>query len=111
MIYPEVLHSLPVRVLSVEVQDPIITLVGDGWSLNVMCPWTGVARGQEQDWTDDGIGAWVRNLIGQELVTITEEGPSVLFGFTDGVMKVTPDTDLDPWALRLPVGVMVGRIL
>lgn len=38
----DVSRELPVRVTGVEVQDPVIVLFGDGWSLSVACPWRGV---------------------------------------------------------------------
>jgi hypothetical protein len=107
----EVLAALPVRVAGVEVQDPVLVFFGEGWSLTIACPWTGMVRGNGLSWEDDDLEDRVWDLVGDELVSIQQEGRSIRFGFLGGTLLATPDTDLDPWVLRLPGGLLVGRVL
>ncbi|KGM13802.1 hypothetical protein [Cellulomonas bogoriensis] len=74
------LGALPARVEGVEVQDPILTMFGEGWAMTIACPWEGVRK----------------------------LGPAVAFEFSSGTLIVTPDTDVDPWVLQLPGGLVVG---
>jgi hypothetical protein len=107
----EVLVALPVRVEGIEVQDPVLVLFGEQWSLTVACPWSGTVRGRDLSWEDDDVEDRAWDLVGEELTSVQQEGRSIRFGFSGGTLLVTPDTDLDPWVLRLPGGLLVGRVL
>jgi hypothetical protein len=103
------LAGLPVRVQGVEVQDPILTLFGEGWGLTIACPWEGTIGWRALSWEDDDIEDRSRDLVGQDLVAVRQDGPAVKFEFSAGTLTVTPDQDVDPWVLLLPDGLVVGR--
>lgn len=102
--------GLPVRVEGVEVKDPILTLFGEGWSLTIACPWEGAVAGRPLSWEADDIEDWVWDLVGGTLDAVRQEGSAVRFSFSTGTLIATPDTDLDPWVLKLPSGLVVGRM-
>ena len=105
----EWLEDLPCRVRHVDVNDSVVVLAGDAWSLAVTCPWRGLLSGVEMSWLDPGIEDWLWHAVGEELTSVDFSSPaSVRFTFTNGWLEVEPDTDLDPWVLRLPAGVLVG---
>lgn len=104
------LAGLPVRVKGVEVQDPILTLFGEGWGLTIACPWEGTISGHALSWEDDDIEDRSWGLVGEDLVAVRQDGPAVEFEFSSGTLIVTPDTDVDPWVLELPGGLVVGRM-
>jgi hypothetical protein len=105
----QLLDALPVHVKGVEVQDPVLTLFGEEWSLTIACPWQGEVGGRPISWEDADLEDRVWDLVGAELVSVKQEGAAARFGFSAGTLLVTPDTDLDPWVLRLPGGLLVGR--
>lgn len=104
------LAALPVRVDGVEVQDPILTLFGDGWSLTIACPWEATIGGRALTWEDDDLEDRSWDLIGQDLVALRQDGPGVKFEFSTGNLIAIPDTDVDPWVLEVPGGLVVGRM-
>lgn len=105
----QLLEALPVRVRGVEVQDPVLTLFGDEWSFTIACPWEGEIGGRAVSWEDDDLEGRAWDLVGAELVSVRQEGAVARFGFSAGFLLVSPDTDVDPWVLRLPGGLLVGR--
>lgn len=109
MIDSDILTALPVRVRGTEVQDPILTLFGEGWALTIACPWEGSIGGRALYWEDDDIEDRSWDLVGEDLLAVRQVGPAVEFEFSAGSLIATPDTDLDPWVLSLPGGLMVGR--
>lgn len=34
-----IIDSLPLAIRGFELTDPVLTIFGDSWSLNLMCPW------------------------------------------------------------------------
>jgi hypothetical protein len=105
----DLLAALPVRVQGVEVQDPILTLFGEGWALTIACPWEGTIGGCALSWVDRDVEDRSWDLVGEDLVAVRQGGPAVEFEFSTGSLIVTPDTDVDPWVLQLPGGLVVGR--
>lgn len=106
----DLLAALPVRVQGVEVQDPILTLFGKGWALTIACPWEGTIGGHRVSWEDDDIEARSWETLGEDLVAVRQGDSTVDFEFTFGNLIVAPDTDVDPWVLQLPGGLLVGRM-
>lgn len=103
------LAGLPVHIQGVELQDPILTLFGEGWALTIACPWEGTIGGRALSWEDDDIEDRSWDLVGEDLVAVRQDGPADTFEFSAGTLTVTPDTDVDPWVLQLPGGLVVGR--
>lgn len=103
------LAALPVRVDGVEVQDPILTLYGEGWALTIACPWQGTIGGRALSWEDGDLEDRSWDLVGEELVAVRQDGPAVEFRFSTGTLIASADTDMDPWVLELPGGLVVGR--
>jgi hypothetical protein len=104
------LAALPVRVEGVEVQDPILTVFGEGWALTIACPWEGTIGGRALSCEDGDLEDRCWDLVGEDLVAVRQDGPAVGFEFSTGTLIVTPDTDVDPWVLQLPGGLLVGRM-
>lgn len=108
----KIMSSLPLLVRGVEVNDPILTLYGEEWSLTVMCPWTLTGSGFVTSWESENIEDDAWSLIGLSIVAVSAVHPSaidpifVLEG--DVELAIHADTDYDPWALTLPDVVIVG---
>lgn len=102
--------DLPRRVRGLEVQDPIVTVFGEDWSLTVACPWSGDVDGHMLSWEDESIEETLWDLVGQDLVSVDRLGPRVRFRFTEAELVAVPDSDLDPWVLTLPSGISVGSL-
>jgi hypothetical protein len=92
------------------VQDPIVTVFGEDWSLTLACPWSGVVNGHTLTWEDETIEDVLWDLVGQDLVGFDRRGPSTYFRFTSAELIAEPDSDLDPWVLTFPSGVVVGTL-
>lgn len=103
------LEGLPVRIQGVEVQDPILVLFGERWGLTIACPWEGNIGGRALSWAGDDIEDRSWDLVGQDLIAVRQEGPVVRLEFSAATILMTPDTDIDPWVLQLPGGLVVGR--
>ncbi|RMI14432.1 hypothetical protein [Cellulomonas triticagri] len=105
------LEALPLPVEGVEIQSPILTLFGREWNLTVACPWRGRIGSRDLDWEDDDMESVARDLIDSDLVAVRQVGASVEFAFSRGTLTATPDSNLDPWVMALPGGLMVGRVV
>lgn len=109
---PGIDAALPVTVADVAYNDPVLTVSGAQWSLSLVCPWSGSIGSHPVDWEDDEVEDLAWELIGNDLISVTEGSPGVIdFCFTNAVLHVRPDTDLDPWVLHLPHFVAVGKLL
>lgn len=104
-------RSLPLRVRGIEVNDPVLTIFGDQWSLNLMCPWVIKGPDFSVTWESDDIEDQAWELIGRDVESVTssdDRATDPVFHFRGGIyLEVKADTDLDPWTLRLP-GVVVN---
>lgn len=103
--------DLPAPVAGVEVQSPMLTVFGARWSLTIACPWEGIVAGRALSWEDDDLEDRAGDLVGEDLVAVRQEGPATWFEFSTAALIATPDTDVDPWVLQLPGGLVVGRKL
>lgn len=104
--------ALPLVVGGIDVNDPVLTLYGDEWSLSVVCPWRLQGPGVEIDWESASIEAVVLTLMGRTLESVSAAEDITLdptFHFSGSVeLAVRADTDLDPWALAVPGIVVTG---
>ncbi|MDF2050124.1 hypothetical protein [Arthrobacter sp. Cr_A7] len=98
--------ELPLKVLSCEVNDPIINLIGNSWSLTLMCPWAVHGPNRVFDWESPDLEDEVQGLVGRKLVTVEADSDELfdpVFVLDDGThIHVFADTDLDPWTMGLP---------
>ena len=104
--------ALPLLIRGLEVTDPVLTLFGDGWSLNLMCPWNVVATGFATSWLSADLEDEVWELIGQSIIGVTSGSEAIdpIFHLSGGGdLVLHADTDLDPWSLMLPDVTIVGR--
>lgn len=110
------LGALPLRIDHVEfVPDPVLSLLGAGWSATFMCDWRVEGRGVDMRWDDELLRD--RNeddaafLVGRSIEHITA-GPEMLdpvFHVSGGFrIHVHADSDLDPWTLHAPGMTLVG---
>lgn len=109
----EIAGALPLVVQGVEVNDPVLTLFGEGWSLTVMCPWALTGSGFATTWESENIEDDVWNLIGLSIVAVSADDSSVIDPTfvldSDVKLAIHADTDCAPWAIKLPGVVVVGR--
>ena len=105
--------DLPRQIRGLEVNDPVLTLYGDDWSLTLMCPWE--VRGPDGgfSWESKSIEDEAWELVGHSLLSVSAMDADLVdpvFDLSGGIsIRVSADTDLDPWTLRLPHVVLVGR--
>lgn len=103
------LRVLPLRVSGLSLIDPVLTLFGDDWGLTVYWPWDGIVRGRTLSWDEGDVEEWAKAFIGADLLAVREEEGEVCFVFSEGVIRVEPDSEWEPWVLHLPTGIVVGR--
>ena len=105
---------LPLRVDSIEINDPIINLSGIGWSFTAMCPWGLAGPGVDITWETEGIDAGVVELAGRSIVSVSasdSDATDPVLCFDGGyVLSVFADTYLDPWWMYIPGFGIVGQM-
>ncbi len=106
-----ILDVLPLMVSGLEINDPVLTLFGNGWGLSIVCPWALDGLDVHVTWESDPLDeVWV--LAGRALVGVTandESATDPTFHFEGGLsLEVNADTVLDPWTLILPGLVVTG---
>lgn len=107
--------AAPLTILEIEYNDPVLVLVGDAWSLALTCPWHLERTDGERvlDWEDAEVEGAAWDLIGTSIGRAEPHDFGVRPGTTFVLSNaqrliIEPDTDLDPWALRVPSHVFVG---
>lgn len=104
--------ALPVQIREIAVHDPFLGLYGDGWALNLMCPYRIDGPGWHVFWESDDIEDPCWDLIGHSIVGVEADDPEVVdptFLLDGGIrVIVRADTDLEPWTLSLPDLFVVG---
>jgi hypothetical protein len=105
--------TLPRAIRAVEFADPVLTIIGEEWSLNLMCPWQIEGPDWSYTWESETIDDDAWELVGHNLIGILSPTPDILdpvFEFDGGIrLSVLADSDIDPWVLRLPGLIIVGR--
>ncbi len=75
-----------------------------------MCPWKVEAPGVGFGWESESIEDEAWELVGHSLLSVSPTDVDPVFELSGGFfIRVSADTDLDPWTLRLPQVVVVGR--
>lgn len=96
---------LPLRIQTVEFQDPMVTVIGERWSLVLLGPWAWTRAGAvEVDWRDDVAEHRVWDLCGKDVVGVvpgTAE-PAISFRLSDGSsLSALPDaTTYEQWTFH-----------
>ncbi|HWM56964.1 MAG TPA: hypothetical protein VNO83_03935 [Pseudonocardia sp.] len=106
--------ALPRTIRGIEFNDPVLSMHGEEWSLALMCPWRIDGPGRSYTWESETIEDDAWDLSGHSLVAVSSDSPDIVdpvFVLDGGIrIEVHADTDLDPWVLRLPGGlIIVGR--
>jgi hypothetical protein len=107
----------PLQVKMVAYHDPVVTLAGDGWNLNVICPWHLVRDSNVVTTIDDpGAEDHLRRLVGNTITAVIAGSSGNLlrdpvFIFADGTrLEISSDTDLEPWVLKVQNKLFVGAL-
>lgn len=97
--------ALPLKVASIFINDPVVTLSGEVWSFTAMCPWRLVGPDVEISWESEMIDEAVLRLSGHSIIAVSasdSDATDPVLRFDGGyVLSVEADTDLDPWWLDL----------
>lgn len=105
--------ALPLKVRSVTIDDPVVTIGGEGWALAIACPWKLDGVGRPFDWETSSFEDVLEALVGhrlQEVEAALDVLVDPIFRFDgDIVLAIRADTDLDPWVLHIAGLVLVGR--
>lgn len=108
---------LPLRVQTVEYNDPMVVIAGPGWSLSIACPWRLTRAGLLIcAYGDENAASRMARLVGHDVTEVGPQGRHEVsrdpaLALTDGyLLEVFSDTDLDPWVMRLPEQTFVGAI-
>lgn len=104
---------LPLLVKEIDYSDPSFVLIGDGWSLSLLCPWR-VRRGRDLwfSWSSDNVADLVWELVGLNIENArTDDRGDPTFELSGNLaLDVFPDSDFDPWVMRLPNKTLVGQV-
>lgn len=63
-------ERLPVTVQEIEFNDPLLTIFGQGRSLNLACPWDGTIHPAGLSWEDDDVEDRAWELVGADLIAV-----------------------------------------
>ena len=112
--FDKIAGALPLLIREVAVSDPTVTLVGDGWSLTLACPWTMAGPDRLNfAWDSEDVEDRVWDLIGRKIEALSA-GPDAIdptFRLSgDVTLSIRADSDLDPWTLMLPGLVVTGMM-
>jgi len=101
--------SGPLAIREIQYSDPTMTLVGDAWSLSVVCPWhiEDAIGATALDSEAEGVEDAACDLIGVSVLAAEAhdagEHPGTALRLSNGHrLIIEPDTDLDPWVMQLP---------
>lgn len=107
-------EALPLTVLELEVNDPFINLIGNSWSLTLMCPWAIHRPDADFDWESSDLDSKIQGLVGRKIVGVKGDSDGLfdpVFVLDDGTLIfVFADSDLDPWTMGLPGIVLIGEL-
>ncbi|MEV5542838.1 hypothetical protein AB0L13_39065 [Saccharopolyspora shandongensis] len=105
---------LPLRIDRVDVTEDNLNISGDGWALNVTCPWRMMTDdGLWFSWSDVEAPNLFTSLIGRELqdVRLIDNGPDPAFKISGNAeLQVFGDTDYDPWVISAADTIVVGLV-
>ncbi len=111
------LGALPLRIDRVEfAPDPVLSLLGEGWSATFVCDWRIEGPGVAMSWDDDDLprdrdGNDTAFLVGRSIehITASPEMIDPVFHMSGGFrLHVHADSDIDPWTLHAPGVILVG---
>ena len=102
--------ALPLHIEGYAFNDPILTLFGHHWSLNISCPWNVPELGFDAD--APNAGDRVPELVGLDLLRLdVAEDRLPAFRLSSDVSIVVDDGDDpydEPWVLSLPTLVITA---
>ena len=84
--------DLPRQIRGLEVNDPILTLYGDDWSLTLMCPWKVEAPGGGFGWESESIEDEAWELVGHSLLSVSPTDVYPVFELSEGSSSECPPT-------------------
>ncbi|WP_461165380.1 hypothetical protein [Arthrobacter sp. R4-81] len=106
-------EALPLTILRFNVNDPIVNLSGESWSLTLMCPWTVDRPGTRFSWESDNLEEKIQGLIGLRITGFESDNDQLIdpiFILDDGSrIHIFADTDFDPWTMGLPEMMLIGE--
>lgn len=101
--------SAPLVIREIEYNDPVLVLIGNHWSLALVCPWhiEDAAGARALDSKAEGVEDAAWDLVGVSVLAAVahdaDEHPGTALRLSNGQrLIIEPDTDLDPWVMQLP---------
>ncbi|WP_120521632.1 hypothetical protein [Arthrobacter celericrescens] len=105
-------EALPLTIQAFQLNYPHLNLIGDSWSLTLMCPWMIRPPGCQFDWSSPDLETRIGGLLGRKVVQVeagTEELIDPEFILDDGTrINMFPGDNPHPWAMELPGVVLIG---
>ena len=105
-------EALPLTILTFQVNSPSLNLIGDSWSLTLMCPWMIRPPDSQFDWSSPDLETRLQRVVGRQLVDAEGDGEELI----DPVFILDDGTRIDlfagenphPWTMVLPGAVLIG---
>ncbi|MCL2090148.1 MAG: hypothetical protein FWH11_02790 [Micrococcales bacterium] len=107
-----ILSALPLNISGVEVVDPVVTLFGEDWSLNLMCPWKFEDAESSFSWESESVDRRARSLVGRKIEKLIAGAEAIdpVFCLSGAAyLSIYADTDIDPWTLVIPGSIITGK--
>ncbi len=104
----ELKKVLPLKVSFAEWNDPLLTILGEGWNFNAMTEWRFCDNYKVlKACYDDNSGDFITRIVGLDIVAVDcQSGPPVIdpvFTFSDGMkLQIFSTNAIEPWKFRLP---------
>ncbi len=111
------LHMLPLLPLVIqeaEWNDPVLTLIGPGWSLASLSPWRVVANSRlVYGWSHADAGDLVWDLCGQSIISLGVQSQLTpvdpVLHLSDGrAIEIFSENAVDPWSIQMSGATFVG---
>ena len=105
-------EALPLTILTFQVNSPSLNLIGDSWSLTLMCPWMIRPPDSQFNWSSPDLETRLQRVVGRQLVDAEGDGEELI----DPVFILDDGTRIDlfagenphPWTMVLPGAVLIG---
>jgi hypothetical protein len=98
---------LPLKIQSVQCNDPVLVQIGDDWSVALTAPWRSLLKGKMIAWGDKPDPAQLNGILcGNAVVNCDFQGrcsqldPALILA-TGHVLEFFSSATLEPWIVRL----------
>jgi hypothetical protein len=106
--------ALPLKIRAIEYNNPFLGLIGESWTLTLMCPWTITEPNRTYTWDSNEVEDLAWDLVGHEIEsvefarTVTKDPTFIISGNVR--LAIRADDGWEPWTMRVPGLTVIGEM-